>query len=488
VSQGHILAIDDEPELLESIRKILVRQGYQVSCVASAEEGLLFLQRSEAPDLILTDLMMPGIGGMELLRSVKSKQLGIPVVLITAFATVETAVQAIKEGAFDYVPKPFSADQLRVVVDRALGMRRLRDENRRLRAQLGAHTEAEGHGIIGDSPPVRRLQALVQRVGPTPLGVLITGESGTGKEVVAQALHRLSTRCDKPFIPVDCAAIPASLMESELFGHERGAFTGAAALRKGLVEVADNGTFFLDEIGELDPPVQVKLLRLLQEGEYRRVGATRMQHADLRIVAATNRDLEAMVREGKFREDLFHRLNVVHIRLPPLRDRGDDIALLLQHFLKRYTAESGRDGLRFGADVVEALGEYRWPGNVRELVNCVRYMVGLSPGPVLGMNDMPPRIRDAVGRSMPRLSAPGDRAGPSHGLAGGLPVGIHYDLPYKKAKRLWLEVFEFAYISALLKSHDGNISHAARAAGIDRKSIQRLMKRNNMSFEELEDA
>ncbi len=481
MSQAHILAIDDEPELLQSMRKILSRVGHRVSTASSAEEGLLRLQRSDDVDLILTDLMMPGIGGMELLKSVRRKQLDIPVILITAYATVETAVQAIKEGAFDYVSKPFSADELQVVVTRALDMRRLTTENRRLRAQLGAQEESRDHGIIGESSPIRRIRELLQRVGPTPLGVLITGESGTGKEVIAQALHRLSARADKAFVPVDCAAIPANLMESELFGHEKGAFTGAATLRKGLVEAADSGTFFLDEIGELDPPVQVKLLRLLQEGEFRRVGGSRMLKADLRVVAATNRDLEQAVKEGRFREDLFHRLNVVHIRLPALRERGEDVSLLLQHFLERESTISGRTELRYGPDVLEAMSRYKWPGNVRELVNCVRYLVGLSIGPVIGISDLPPRIRDAIGRSAP-TAAPAAAAGsPGATGAGGLPVGIHYELPYKKAKRLWLEVFEYAYITALLKEHDGNISHAARAAGIDRKSIQRLMKRNQMS-------
>jgi len=483
LSQAHILAIDDEPELLESIRKILSRAGHRVTTAASAEEGLLHLQRSDEPDLILTDLMMPGIGGMELLKSVRKKQLDVPVVLMTAYATVETAVQAIKEGAFDYVSKPFTADQLQVVTRRALDMRRLTNENRRLRAQLGAQVESKDHGIVGESGSIRRIRELLRRVGPTPLGVLITGESGTGKEVIAQALHRLSARADKPFIPVDCAAIPANLMESELFGHEKGAFTGAANLRKGLVEAAEGGTFFLDEIGELDPPVQVKLLRLLQEGEFRRVGGTKMMHSDLRVVAATNRDLEKAVKDGRFREDLFHRLNVVHIVLPPLRERGEDVALLIKFFMERECTVSGRSDLRISPDVLESLGRYRWPGNVRELVNCVRYMVGLSAGPVIHMADLPPRIRDAIVRASPSIAAPQTAAAP---VGGGLPIGIHYELPYKKAKRLWLEVFEFAYISALLKKHNGNISHAARAAGIDRKSIQRLMKRNEMSTSELD--
>jgi len=482
VSQGHILCIDDEPELLQSMRKILSRRGYQVTTANTGEEALLWLKGDRQPDLVLTDLMMPGIGGLDVMRAVHRNAPGLPVVVITAFASVDTAVAAIKDGAFDYVPKPFGPDQLLVVVERALKHRELHQENRRLRAQLGAQEGEGDNGIIGDSAPIRKVRELLRRVGPTDLGVLITGESGTGKEVVAQALHKLSTRSEKAFVPVDCAAIPANLMESELFGHEKGAFTGATNQRQGLVESANGGTFFLDEIGELAMPVQVKLLRLLQEGEYRRVGGTRMLNADLRVVAATNRVLEEEVAAGTFREDLFHRLNIVHVRLPPLRERRDDVPLLAQHFVVRFAAQGGRPDLRMGAELVEAISRYDWPGNVRELVNCCRFIAGLSVTNVAGIDDLPPRIRDAVGRARP---APPPMAAPAAGVpttdeAGGLPVGIRYDLPYKKAKRLWLEVFEYAYITHLLKSHEGNISHAAREAGIDRKSIQRLMKRNDM--------
>ncbi len=478
MSKGHILAIDDEVELLGSIRKILGRAGYTVTTARTGEEGLLALQRDDVPDLVLSDMMMPGIGGMDVLRAVRRKHPEVPVIMITAFATLETAIEAIKEGAYDYVPKPFGPDELLVGVDRAISHRRLKDENRILRAQLGVESADGDLGLVGDSTEMRRLKDLLRRVGPTELSVLITGESGTGKEVVARALHRLSNRAKKPFVPVDCAAIPPNLMESELFGHEKGAFTGAATLRKGLVEVAHGGTFFLDEIGELAQPVQVKLLRLLQEREYRRVGGTRILNADLRVVAATNRNLEEAVAQRDFREDLFHRLNVVHLVLPPLRERPDDIPLLLQHFVALLGIECGRTDLRLGQDVVERLCGYDWPGNVRELVNCARYVVNLSVGSVVGVSDLPPRLRDAQG-GRPRVST--SEAGPSSPSGESLSgVAIRYDLPYKKAKRLWLEVFEYSYITRLLNDHEGNISHAARAAGIDRKSIQRLMKRNQM--------
>ena len=478
-----ILCIEDEPDLLATLHKVLRHQGYEVRSAGNGEEGLASLAL-EVPDLVITDLMMPDIDGMGILRHVTQAHPEVPVVLITAFATVETAINAIREGAYDYLPKPFSQDQLLVVVERALAHRRLAHENQRLRREI-QRAEDSG-GIVGASPATLELIRMVQRVAPTDLGVLITGESGTGKEVVARAVHTLSQRADNAFIPVDCAAIPASLMESELFGHEKGAFTGANATRDGLAGAANGGTFFLDEIGELESPVQVKLLRLLQEGEYRRVGGTAMLEADLRFVAATNRDLETAVSEGRFREDLFHRLNVVRLTLPPLRERTEDIELLFDHFLTRLCAESGRRDLSVAPEVYAAFRHYPWPGNIRELVNCARYVAGLSDGPVVHLSDLPPALRAGVGAD---VGADSLARGPATtGVSSGPAVRI--DLPYKHAKRIWLEHFETVYISELLDTHEGNISRAARSAGIDRKSIQRLMKRNAMSLavdEETED-
>ncbi len=467
-----VLCIEDEPDLLATLHKVLRHHGFDVRTAGNGEEGLASLAL-EVPDLVITDLMMPDIDGMGILRHVSRHHPEVPVVLITAFATVETAINAIREGAYDYLPKPFSKDQLLVVVERALAHRRLASENRRLREEIQRGEETGG--IIGASPATLEIIRMVQRVAPTDLGVLITGESGTGKEVVARAVHALSQRAKNPFIPVDCAAIPASLMESELFGHEKGAFTGANSTRDGLAGTANGGTFFLDEIGELESPVQVKLLRLLQEGEYRRVGGTEMLSADLRFVAATNRDLEEAVNEGRFREDLFHRLNVVRLTLPPLRERTDDVELLFDHFMTRLCAESGRRDLSISSEVYGVLRQYGWPGNIRELVNCARYVAGLSDGPIVNVADLPPAIRASAGTAV-NSSAPVVRQGAS---AEGLSVRV--DLPYKHAKRLWLEYFETVYIQDLLDTHDGNISRAARSAGIDRKSIQRLMKRNAMT-------
>jgi len=482
MSKAKILVVDDEPELLKSIERILGRENMEVTTAKCAEEALLGLQQSLSPDLVISDLMMPGIGGIELLKMMQRKMPEVPVILITAHATLETAIEAIRAGAYDYLPKPFGPDQLMITVERALNHRQLKSENKRLRAQVGAMGKDKSGGMIGDSEPMRKVKELLNRVGPTDLSVLVTGESGTGKEVFARALHDLSTRSKKPFIPVDCAAIPATLMESELFGHEKGAFTGAQSRRKGLVEAADGGTFFLDEIGELESPVQVKLLRLLQEREFRRVGGTDIHKVDLRVVAATNRNLDEAVANGSFREDLYHRLNVVNVVLPPLRDRGEDVALLLQSFIDRLTAQQGREDLRCAPEVTELLTQYKWPGNVRELFNCARFLTGLTAGNLAQISDLPPRIREA--RPTHSESKGSTNSNASTGAEASTRLdgpAIRYDLSYKQAKRLWLEVFEFAYVNRLLEKHNGNISHAARAAGIDRKSIQRLMKRNEMS-------
>jgi DNA-binding NtrC family response regulator len=487
MSKEKILVVDDEPELLKSIERILGRQNMEVITARCAEEALLILQQSLAPDLVISDLMMPGIGGLELLKMMQRKMPEVPVILITAHATLETAIEAIRAGAYDYLPKPFGPDQLTITVERALKHRQLKSENRRLRAQVGTLGKDKSGGLIGESEPMRRVKELLNRVGPTDLSVLITGESGTGKEVFAQALHDLSTRSKKAFIPVDCAAIPGTLMESELFGHEKGAFTGAQSRRKGLVEAADGGTFFLDEIGELELPVQVKLLRLLQEREFRRVGGTDIQKVDIRVVAATNKNLEEAVAQGLFREDLYHRLNVVQVVLPPLRDRGEDVPLLHQTFLDRLGAQQGREPLRCSPELTELLSRYTWPGNVRELFNCARYLTGLTTGDMAQISDLPPRIREGAEKASLPVPATGS-APEANGHTGRVDgPAVRYDLSYKQAKRLWLEVFEFAYINRLLEKHNGNISHAARAAGIDRKSIQRLMKRNQMSTPQQKD-
>jgi DNA-binding NtrC family response regulator len=451
---ARIFVVDDEPDLRETLRRMLSRAGHEVAEFGSGAAALRAFEASPA-DLVITDLMMPGMDGLAVTARVRELDALVPVVVITAFATVDSAVSALRNGAWDYLAKPFSPEALRVVVDRALGHRALGAENRRLRTAL------TGPPLIGDSPAMRAVADTIARVAPTDLGVLVTGESGTGKEVVARSLHAMSRRSGKAFVPVDCGAIPASLVESELFGHERGAFTGADAERKGLVEEADGGTFFLDEIGDLDATAQTRLLRLLQEGEYRRVGSTRLRKADLRVVAATHRDLDTRSREGAFREDLFHRLNVVRIHLPALRERAEDVGPLARHLVGRFRAEAGRAPLELGGALVDRLISYRWPGNVRELCNVSRYIAGLAAGPVAGVTDLPHGFGGSA--TSPAVAGP----------------AVRVDLPYAEAKRAWLEPFDQAYFHAILDAHGGNVSAAARAADIDRKTIQRFLRRSD---------
>lgn len=449
---ARILAIDDEPDLLETERRILARVGHEVVTAAGGVEGIAAVKAGRF-DLVLTDLMMPRCDGLAVLEAVHEFDPGLPVVLVTAFATVERAVSAIKAGAVDYVAKPFDSATLRHVVDRALQVQAVRSENRRLKAELSGST------LVGSSAPMQRVATLVDRVAPTDLTVLITGESGTGKEVVARALHNRSQRAGQPFVAVDCGAIPPTLVESELFGHEKGAFTGAETDRRGLVEEAEGGTFFLDEIGDLDSGAQTRLLRLLQESEFRRVGETRMRKANIRVLAATNRDIEARVSEGAFREDLLHRLNVVRIHLPPLRDRRDDVAELFSSFVLKFRGSAGRGPLTLAPTLLERLATHTWPGNVREVVNVARYVAGLALGPEADISDLPPSFGGASIATRPSASA------------------MRTDLPYVEAKRLWIESFDERYFERLLDAHGGNISAAARAAEIDRKTIQRFLKR-----------
>jgi two-component system response regulator HydG len=385
-----ILIVDDDRANVLSLERIFQKEKVVVFTASDGQEALAVL-RKERIGVCLTDLMMPGMSGLDLLRAIKKVSPETETVLMTAFGTVETAVESMKEGAWDFVTKPFKRIQIVRAIKRALDQQTLVMENMALRAQL--QDSRREHTIIGNSLPMRQLMDMVHQVAPSTATVLLQGESGTGKELVARAIHRLSPRAPRPFIAVNCAALPESILEAELFGHEKGAFTGASERRKGRFELADSGTLFLDEIAEMSPHVQVKLLRVLQEGEFERVGGTQTLRIDVRIVAATNKDLREEVNAGRFREDLFYRLNVITISLPPLRDRKDDIELLAYHFLNAYSTKNNKNVLGIGRQALASLMEWHWPGNVRELENAIERGVVLCRTETIGPEDLPPQMR-----------------------------------------------------------------------------------------------
>jgi DNA-binding NtrC family response regulator len=458
--QGRILIVDDEPEMVESTARLLTLAGHRCTTTTVAQEALALLD-SQRPDVLLTDLKMPGIEGLELLRRAHRVDPDLPVIVITAFASIESAVGAVKQGAFDYLPKPFSAEQLGVAVDRALRQRELQRENRNLRQQLQQTLGLEN--IIGRSPAMVRVFELIRKAARSEANILVLGESGTGKELVARAVHANSERASRPFVPVDCASLPEHLLESELFGHEKGAFTGAVKTKAGLIEMANHGTLFLDEIGELPLALQSKFLRALQERTIRRVGGTGLIEVDMRVVSATNRDLREEIAKGRFREELFYRVNVIALELPPLRERTGDVTLLAHAFLDKYGR--GR-GLTLDEAVLAALEAYAWPGNVRELQNVIERACALADGSTVRVRDLPDYV-------LSRPAAVGAPAGPT---ADGRTL-TRTDLPLKRAKEQWMESLEGSYLRELLERHQGNISAAAKVAGIDRKTFHRLINK-----------
>ncbi len=458
MSKGRVLIVDDEPDMLDNCSRILDKAGYE--CVTTSDpRKALGLLESERPDLLLTDLKMPGVDGLGLLRHAHHADSQMPVIIMTAFATIESAVAAVKEGAFDYLPKPFSVDQLKLAVARAVAQRRLALENVRLRDQLRGTYGFEN--IVGRSPVMAQVFELVRKAAGSEANILIVGESGTGKELVARAIHANSPRVAEAFVPVDCASLPEPLLESELFGHEKGAFTGAVRTKPGLIEVAHRGTLFLDEIAELPVGLQVKLLRTLQERQIRRVGGTRQIDVDVRLVSATNRDLRDAVVKGQFREELYYRVNVIMIALPPLRERKGDIALLAYTFLKKYGQGREVSLKGFEPQAMEVLEAYSWPGNVRELQNVIERACVLAEGETITAGDLPAHL------SGPPPAVPGAPAQPVGGQS----------LPLKEAKARWITQLEAAYLGELLRRHDGNVSQAAKAAGIDRKTFHRLINK-----------
>ncbi len=483
----HVLIVDDEPALRRSVARVLETRGMKVGVADDGRAALEFMERTP-PDVALVDMMMPGLGGLEVLSRVKQSGIPVEIILMTAFADVEAAVAAMKAGAYHFLTKPFhSNDAVAHAVVKAAEHRRLADRARQLE-QVLLSKERFGE-IIGDSSRMVSVFRLIEGVAPTASTVLILGESGTGKELVARAIHQMSPRSKKSFVAVNCGAIPKELVESELFGHVRGAFTGAHGARAGLFETADGGTILLDEVGDLPLAAQVKLLRVLQDGEIKRVGADEARTVDVRVLAATNVDLLSRIQAGQFRRDLYYRLNVIAIELPSLRERGDDVVLLANHDLQKFARSMHREPKQLGPDAVRALREYDWPGNVRELEHAIEHAMVLSLKDVICASDLPfarasGTFRDAMPISgvIPERPPVGGAAGgeDAHGGADGARVMLTElaELPYAEAKRRLVTLFDSTYTGEILRRTSGNMSEAARRAGLDRSNFRRLLRRH----------
>ena len=441
-SKGRVLVVDDEANARSALAELLREEGYSVETAADGFKALPKLDEF-APDIVVTDLKMPGLDGLGLMRKAHEQDAERAVIVMTAHGAVETAVQAMREGAADYLTKPINFEELALVVERSLERRRLKQETGLLRQRLRERNRIDR--IVGTSEAMRPVIETVLQIAPSRATVLITGESGTGKELVAAAIHEHSPRSAGPFIKLHCAALAETLLESELFGHERGSFTGAVTRRDGRFQQADKGTLFLDEIGEISPSIQIKLLRFLQEHEFERVGGNQTIQVDVRVVAATNRDLLARVRDGRFREDLYYRLNVVNVHVPPLRERNGDIALLATHFLERYASDNGETINGLSDDAIDRINRYPWPGNVRELENAIERAVVVCRGDVVRAEDLPANVNPA--------DAP---------LPGGYP-------PVPGSTVSELERFA---ILRTLEATGGSTSRAAAMLGISPRKIQ----------------
>jgi DNA-binding NtrC family response regulator len=435
-----ILIVEDEEKLRRVVELQLKTAGYEVEQAGTAEAALRLCEKA---DLILTDLRLPGMDGLGLLAELRRQNSHTPVIVMTAYGSIETAVEAMKTGAVDFLPKPFSLDHLMAVVTKALEVRTLRDENRKLREELGVRYQFDN--IVGRSQAMQEIFATVTRVAPSRATVLLAGESGVGKDLIARAIHYHSPRRDRPFVKINCTAIPENLMESELFGYEKGAFTGANISKPGKFEQADTGTVFLDEIGDVPLSIQVKLLRVLQEREFERLGSNKTRHIDVRVLAATNVDLRAALEDGTFREDLYYRLNVLPINIPPLRERKEDIPFLASHFVEKLSKDTGSRVESISEEAIQRLMQYHWPGNVRELENVLERSMVLAQGPVLEAQDI-------------RLDMhPASKAAPAdHFLPEGMTLDEH----------------EQSLIREALKRANGNKSQAARMLGLTRNALR----------------
>lgn len=439
----NVLVIDDEKNIRTGLAAALKLDGYEVFLAADGNEGMDIALRGDI-DLVITDLRMPGMSGEEVLKKVTSETPGVPVIVLTGHGTVESAVDAMRAGAYDFLTKPLNLDRLSLLVKRALQSRELILQHRELEREVESRKSFEH--IIGKSPAMMKVFEVLKRVAPTKASVLITGESGVGKELIADALHNLSPRKDNPFVKVHCAALAESLLESELFGHEKGSFTGAVSRKRGRFELAHSGTIFLDEIGEIDQTVQIKILRVLQEKKFERVGGEDTLEVDVRVVTATNRDLEKEIAEGRFREDLYYRLNVVRIHVPPLRERKDDLPLMITSFVHEFAEENGKKIEGMDTKARSVLYAYDWPGNVRQLRNCIESAVVMTSGTVITLDDLPPSIRS--GAEVPSLL---------------IPVGVTMAEAEKQV------------ILQTLSANSGNKSKTAEILGIGRKTLHRKL-------------
>jgi two-component system nitrogen regulation response regulator NtrX len=443
-----ILIVDDEPSIVQSLKGLLVDEGFDVMTAPNGYEALKIIE-SESPDLVLLDIWMPGIDGIETLKEIKAGNPFIQVIIITGHGNVETAVKATKLGAFDLIEKPLSIDKVIVGINNALNFRRLEEENRYLRKKTLAK-----NSIDGNSPGVLALKQQIAAVASTDTWVLITGENGTGKELVARTIYQLGNRAEKPFVDVNCAAIPEELIESELFGHEKGAFTGATTKKRGKFEIASGGTILLDEIGDMSLKTQAKILRVLQEQQFQRVGGSRVLKVDVRVIAATNKDLASEIKKGTFREDLYYRLNVVPIEVPSLRERKDDIPLLADHFLDDSAIQNRSRRKHIDPEALDMLAAYPWPGNVRELKNLIERLVILVPGERITPDDIPISYRT---NDLPATAIETDC--------------LSID-DFKEAKK----AFEEAYLRDKLRENDGNVSQTARRIGVGRSYLHKKLK------------
>jgi len=450
-AETRVMIIDDEPMMRITIRDALVADGYKVATAETGEKGLS-LHRQTPADILITDLKLPDMDGIQVLKEIKTVTPETQVILITAYGSIDSAVTAMKEGASDYLTKPFAIDELRLIIKRILRMRQLEVENLSLRKRVEERYRLEG--LVGKSPPMLKVYDLIETVAQTDATVLIYGESGTGKEVVANAIHLQSLRRGKPFVKVNCAALPETLLESELFGHERGAFTGALKQRKGRFEMADGGTLFLDEIGDISPGVQVKLLRVLQEREFERLGGNDTLSVDVRLICATQKDLKEEIRKGTFREDLFFRLNVVPILLPPLRERREDILLLTDHFIEKFSRKMGKEIAGISEEAKTLLLKFPFPGNIRELENMLERAIALLKGKVIHAEDLPEEVCERE---------PSVRA---------ICEKIRDSKPLASATKL----FEKEYIQGVLEKTRGKKGQAADILGISSKTLWEKIK------------